>query len=103
MSSARAACERERAGPSKEQVRLTPRETELLRLMDRGLRNKEIASLLDLSLSTVKNHVHNILSKLDVPRRSALSHRITTSQRQEGALSERSGLRRAGRSPSVRS
>jgi two-component system, NarL family, nitrate/nitrite response regulator NarL len=35
----------------------------------RGLSNKEIARELDLSVATVKHHVHNILDKLGLPGR----------------------------------
>jgi len=48
---------------------LTQRELEILVLIDRGLSNKEIASALSIEVSTVKNHVHHILGKLDVTRR----------------------------------
>ena len=48
---------------------LTVREIETLSLMARGLRNKEIAHILRISVQTVKNHVHNILEKLQVHRR----------------------------------
>lgn len=44
-------------------VQLTPREREVLRLLQIGMTNKEIARALDLRLSTVKNHVHNVLGK----------------------------------------
>jgi DNA-binding NarL/FixJ family response regulator len=44
-------------------LQLTPREREVLCLLESGLTNKEIARALDLQLSTVKNHVHNVLSK----------------------------------------
>jgi len=44
---------------------LTRRETELLQLIGRGLQNKEIASRLTLSLATVRNHIRNILGKLE--------------------------------------
>jgi len=43
---------------------LTPREREVLRLIAKGLRNKEIAQQLGIALSTVKNHVHVVLEKL---------------------------------------
>ncbi len=42
---------------------LTRREREVLRLLETGLSNKEIARALDLRLSTVKNHVHSVLTK----------------------------------------
>jgi NarL family two-component system response regulator LiaR len=43
---------------------LTPREIEVLTLVARGYRNKEIAHDLGISIKTVKTHVSNILSKL---------------------------------------
>jgi len=49
---------------------LTPRESEILRLMTGGYSNREIASALDLSEGTVKNHVSNILGKLGVRDRT---------------------------------
>lgn len=49
---------------------LTEREEEILRLVADGLSNKHIATKLCISLSTVKNHVHNILEKLNVRNRA---------------------------------
>lgn len=46
--------------------RLTSREVEVVRLIERGLSNKEIARQLWIELPTVKNHVHHILEKLQV-------------------------------------
>jgi two-component system, NarL family, nitrate/nitrite response regulator NarL len=51
---------------------LTTRELEVVRLLRLGLSNKEIAHELDIGVSTVKNHVHNILSKLGVRTRTAV-------------------------------
>jgi DNA-binding NarL/FixJ family response regulator len=48
---------------------LTARELAILALMARGLRNKEIAHSLHITVQTVKNHVHNLLEKLRVHRR----------------------------------
>ena len=45
---------------------LTPRELEVLRLLARGLSNREIASELGVSEHTAKTHVGHILGKLDV-------------------------------------
>lgn len=49
---------------------LTPRETEVLRLLAEGLANKEIARALGIGEKTVKTHVSNILSKLGVLSRT---------------------------------
>jgi two-component system nitrate/nitrite response regulator NarL len=46
--------------------RLTSRELEVVRLIDRGLSNKEIARQLQIRVPTVKNHIHSILEKLQV-------------------------------------
>ena len=51
-------------------ARLTTREVQVLEQIDRGLSNKEIAQSLSIETATVKNHVHNILRKLDLRRRS---------------------------------
>ena len=48
---------------------LTSREREVLNLIGAGLTNQEIAERLFIELGTVKNHVHNILKKLDVTSR----------------------------------
>jgi DNA-binding NarL/FixJ family response regulator len=48
---------------------ISQREMEVLRLIASAKSNKEIADVLHLSISTVKNHVHNILGKLRVTRR----------------------------------
>ena len=50
---------------------LTPREIEVLRLLPRGLSNKEIAAQLDVSETTAKWFVKNILQKLGVNDRTA--------------------------------
>jgi two-component system, NarL family, response regulator LiaR len=49
---------------------LTPRETEVLKLVAHGLANKEIARDLGIGEKTVKTHVSNILSKLGVLSRT---------------------------------
>jgi two-component system, NarL family, nitrate/nitrite response regulator NarL len=53
--------------------RLTPREREIAALVARGLSNKEVARQLGISGATIKNHVHNILQKLDIRRRGELA------------------------------
>ncbi|MCL4295428.1 MAG: response regulator transcription factor [Anaerolineae bacterium] len=52
---------------------LTEREREVLQLIARGLGNKEIAQILNLTTGTVKIHVSNILSKLKVSTRTEAS------------------------------
>jgi len=49
---------------------LTVRELELLRLMSRGGTNKDLAAALQVAEATIKGHVNNILSKLDVTDRT---------------------------------
>jgi len=49
---------------------LSPREREILSLLASGDSNKEIADRLNLAEGTVKNHVTNILTKLDVRDRT---------------------------------
>lgn len=54
-------------------ARLTPRETQVVALLRRGMSNKKIAATLGISVATVKNHVHHILRKLDLNRRSQVA------------------------------
>jgi len=49
---------------------LSPRELETLRLLAKGLSNKQIARDLGISESTVKNHVKSVLSKMQVRNRT---------------------------------
>ena len=49
---------------------LSPRELEVLRLIADGLNNKQIAAQLEISLSTVKTHVQEILERLAVSDRT---------------------------------
>ena len=58
---------RRREGPAG----LTPREVEVLRLLARGLSNKEIAERLVISPKTVGNHVEHIYSKINASTRAA--------------------------------
>jgi DNA-binding NarL/FixJ family response regulator len=55
------------------ETHLTFRELEIIKLIDQGLSNKEIARRLSIEVATVKNHVHNILEKLDVARRAEVA------------------------------
>jgi DNA-binding NarL/FixJ family response regulator len=64
------------------EARLTLRELEVARLLDVGLSNKQISARLGVELPTVKHHVHHILEKLGVQRRSAAVARL----REQGVL-----------------
>ena len=55
---------------------LTPREGEIVALLDDGRSNKEIAARLAISVATVKQHVHNILAKLQAGRRGEAAARM---------------------------
>jgi two-component system nitrate/nitrite response regulator NarL len=52
---------------------LTRREREITALVSEGLSNKEIARRLRLGNPTVKNHVHNVLQKLEIQRRGQIA------------------------------
>jgi DNA-binding NarL/FixJ family response regulator len=52
---------------------LTPRETDIVRMVAGCLRNKEIATSLSITEGTVKIHLHNIYEKLGVDSRIALT------------------------------
>jgi two-component system, NarL family, response regulator len=49
---------------------LSSREIEILRMVAKGLTNKEIARVLDISQYTVRNHLNHISAKLDVSDRT---------------------------------
>jgi two-component system, NarL family, nitrate/nitrite response regulator NarL len=59
-----------RVGDERTLRRLTRRERQIVDLIADGLSNKEIAHRLQIEFATVKNHVHNILEKLQVTRRA---------------------------------
>lgn len=63
--------------PTREAVRLTPREREVVHLIGEGLSNVAIGERLHIAIHTVKSHVHNILEKLALRSRlevAAFSH-----------------------------
>ena len=64
---------------------LTPREHQLTALVAQGLANKEIAGRLNLSLQTVKNHVHSILQKTQLKSRAMLAQLVESQPSGSGA------------------
>lgn len=70
---------------------LTPREREVLRYIERGSSNQDIADALTIEVGTVKNHVHNILKKLNVDNRkraAMLARQVLPEQRPEPAIAK---------------
>jgi DNA-binding NarL/FixJ family response regulator len=63
---------------------LTMRQQQLVSLVARGLTNKEIASELNLSEFTVKNHLHRIMKQVDAESR----HEAVESARAHGYLTQ---------------
>lgn len=67
--------ERQRRPGASTAAALTRRESDVLALLEQGLSNKEIARRLAIGLTTVKNHVHRILEKMQVSGRGAAAAR----------------------------
>lgn len=71
-------------GPaSSVEATLTSRQRQILGLIEQGLSNKEIAQRLALGPSTVKNHVHGLLGRLQVGRRTEAVARIRQDVRRD--------------------
>jgi len=56
--------------PAAKGLVLTTREVQILRMLEAGLSNREIADQLCIAVHTVKNHVHSLLTKLGVTSRA---------------------------------
>jgi len=56
--------------PKPPEAMITPRQAEVLKLVAKGFTNKEIAGLLNISPESVKEHIANILIRLDASSRS---------------------------------
>jgi two-component system nitrate/nitrite response regulator NarL len=74
-----------REGDPGAESKLTARELEIIKLVDDGLSNKQIAQALHIQVATVKNHVHSILEKLNVSRRAEAAARVRTAFRDRRA------------------
>jgi DNA-binding NarL/FixJ family response regulator len=59
-----------------ETAALSPRETEILQLLSRGLLYKEIADQLTISTSTVRQHIHRIYEKMHVQNRTEAINKV---------------------------
>ena len=60
----------QRASSRRAEENLTPREEEILRLVSKGYRSKEVADVLTISVQTIETHLRNIYSKLHVRSRA---------------------------------
>ena len=69
---------------------LTRRELAVIELLDEGLSNKQIARDLAITSATVKNHIHSILTKLDVSSRGSAA---AVMRRAAPAIADRPGWR----------
>jgi DNA-binding NarL/FixJ family response regulator len=67
---------------------LTLREEQVVQLIGTGLSNKEIARRLNIGVGTTKSHVHNLLRKLELTRRSQVARWIHANPSSFGALPE---------------
>lgn len=70
---------------------LTPREAEVLRWMVQGKRDREIASILNLSPRTVEKHAYNLFKKLNVETRTAAANHCWYILRQRSEFSDSNG------------
>jgi DNA-binding NarL/FixJ family response regulator len=59
----------QKKNPIDEAAELTPKEKEILKALSKGLRYKEIASEMEISMDTVRTHVRHIYEKLQVQSR----------------------------------
>ncbi|WP_051073827.1 LuxR C-terminal-related transcriptional regulator [Mycobacterium sp. JS623] len=69
--------------PEVKELVLTTREIQILRLLESGLSNRDIADHLCIALHTVKNHVHSVLCKLGVSTRAEAAAYFRSSQNHE--------------------
>lgn len=64
--------------PAAKELVLTSREAQILRMLEMGLSNRDIADRLCIAVHTVKNHVHSVLTKLGVNTRAEAAAQFRT-------------------------
>jgi DNA-binding CsgD family transcriptional regulator len=73
-------------------VALTPRESEIARMVAHGFTNKEIARVLDISSWTVSAHLRRAFSKLEVTSRAAMVARLLGQSGDHAAARRRNAM-----------
>lgn len=78
--------------PSATAEPLTRREHEIVMLVAEGLTNAQVAERLSISPGTVRRHLENVFTKLDVhTRTAAVAHLVRASTRDTAELARRTG------------
>lgn len=72
--------EKDKPARNKELEKLSPREQEILELLSKGFRYKEIAGALFVSVETIRKHIHNIYEKLQVNSRTDAINKVFASK-----------------------
>jgi DNA-binding NarL/FixJ family response regulator len=70
--------------PAAKELALTTREVQILRMLELGRSNQDIATQLAIAVHTVKNHVHSLLTKLGVSTRAEAAALSRTIRRHQG-------------------
>ncbi|MFI7124959.1 ATP-binding protein [Nonomuraea sp. NPDC050153] len=73
-----------RSGAADQYAPLTPRETEIARLIARGMRNKQIAAALVIAQRTVEGHIEHVLCKLGFNSRTQIVGWVAEQARRTG-------------------
>src|SRR5207245_11538430 len=94
---------REEASPRSASPSLTLAEVRVAGVVAQGARNKEIADHLGVSESTVKNHLHNIYTKLNLSSRRELVRWYRIAAHPNGSPSDTHSSRISGTTPESRS
>jgi DNA-binding CsgD family transcriptional regulator len=82
--------------PEMHHIPLSPREVEIARMVAKGLPNKTIAAVLDISTWTVGTHMRRVFAKLGVGSRAAMVARLA-----EFGIIENGNGRRPAHSPDI--